>query len=76
MIYANTKIYKNNQTSIPSKIRKEYNIEPGDIVEWVLDDDCKVAVTFRKKVTFDQVRGSIELNDKTNAVDLEKEIYR
>ena len=76
MIYADTKIYKNNQTSIPSKIRKECNIGPDDIVEWVLDDEGKVTVTFRKKVTFNQMRGSIKLNDKTNAVDLEKELYK
>lgn len=76
MIYADTKIYKNYQTSIPSKIREECNIGPDDIVEWFLDDDGKVTLTFRKKVTFNQMRGSIKLNNKTNAVDLEKELYK
>ena len=76
MIYADTKIYKNNQTSIPSKIRKECNVGPDDIVEWVLEDDGKITLTFRKKVTFDEMRGSIKLNYKTNAVDLEKELYK
>ena len=70
MIYADTKIYKNNQTAIPSKIRKECNIGPDDIIEWVLDDDGKVT-----KVSFKEMRGSIDLGYKTNSVELEKELY-
>ena len=76
MIYADTKIYKNNQTAIPSIIRKECNVGPDDIVEWHLDDDGKITLTFRKKVSFEQMRGSIKLDYKTNAVDLEKELYK
>ena len=76
MIYADTKIYKNNQTSIPTKIWKDCHLGSDDIVEWFLDDDGKVTLTFRKKVTFNQMRGSIKLNNKTNAVDLEKELYK
>lgn len=75
MIYADTKIYKNNQTAIPSKIRKECNIGPDDIIEWILDDDGKVTLNFRKKVSFKEMRGSIDLGYKTNSVELEKELY-
>lgn len=76
MIYADTKIYKNNQTAIPSKIRKEFDIGPNDIVEWILDDDGILTLSFRKKVTFKQMRGSINIGEKTNAVELEKELYK
>ena len=76
MIYADTKIYKNNQTAIPSKIRKECNVGPDDVVEWILDDDGKITLNFRKKVTFKQMRGSINIGKKTNAVELEKELYK
>lgn len=76
MIYADTKIYKNNQTAIPSKIRKEFDIGPDDIVEWILDDDGILTLSFRKKVTFKQMRGSINIGEKTNAVELEKELYK
>lgn len=33
-------------------------------------------INLRKKVTFDEMRGSIKLNEKTNAVELEKELYK
>ncbi|MBR5503783.1 MAG: hypothetical protein IKV87_05010 [Methanobrevibacter sp.] len=75
MIFADTKIYKNNQTSIPSKIRKECNVGPDDIIEWTLDDDGKITLNFRKKITFKEMRGAINLGHKTNAVELEKELY-
>ena len=51
MIYADTKIFKNNQTSIPPMIMEKLNIETNDIVEWVLDDEGKVTLNFRKKLT-------------------------
>lgn len=76
MIYADTKIYKNNQTSIPSKIRKECNVEVDDVVEWTLDDNGVITLNFRKKVTFKEMRGSINIGKKTNAVELEKELYK
>jgi bifunctional DNA-binding transcriptional regulator/antitoxin component of YhaV-PrlF toxin-antitoxin module len=75
MIYANSKIYKNNQTSIPSKIRKTFNAKTDDIIEWKVDNNNEITLKFRKKVTFDDIKGSINLGYETNSVKLEKEIY-
>lgn len=75
MIYTNSKINKNNQISIPSEIRKMFDVKADDIVEWRVDDDGEIKLKFRKKVTFDDVRGFIKLDYKTDAVELEKELY-
>ncbi len=75
MIYADTKISKNNQTAIPPIIMKMLNLGSDDIVEWVLDDEGKVTLNLRKKLRFEKMRGSIDLGYKTNSVDLENEIY-
>lgn len=44
-----TKIYKNNQTTILSKIRKEFNIGDDSIVEWDLNHDKTVTISFKTK---------------------------
>lgn len=59
MIYADTKIFKNNQTSIPPMIMEKLNIETNDIVEWVLDDEGKVTLNFRKKINFKEIRAPL-----------------
>lgn len=76
MIFETTKVDKNNQTTIPHKIMKELDIEVDDIIEWVLDDDKILTLNFRKKVKFEDMRGSINIDEKTNAVELEKELYK
>lgn len=75
MIYADSKVYKNNQILIPSEIRKKFNIKKDDIAEWVVDDEGNISLKFRKKITFDDMRGSIKLDHKTNSVKLKKELY-
>lgn len=32
-----TKIYKNNQITIPSKIRKELNISEESVINWIIN---------------------------------------
>ncbi len=59
MIYADTKIFKNNQTSIPPMIMEKLNIETNDIVEWVWDDEGKVTLNFRKKINFKEIRAPL-----------------
>lgn len=40
----NTKVYKNNQITIPSKIRKELNINEESSVNWILNDDKTITL--------------------------------
>ncbi|MEW6191949.1 MAG: AbrB/MazE/SpoVT family DNA-binding domain-containing protein [Bacillota bacterium] len=41
-----TRLTKKFQTTIPREIRLKKGLEPGDIVEWVLNDDG--TITLRK----------------------------
>ena len=70
-----TKIYKRGQTTIPSEFRKEYNLTNDDIVEWNKNEKGEIIVTFRKKVTIDEMIGSIKTKEKTNSVELVRSIY-
>ena len=51
MLVANTKIYKNFQTSIPKEMREAFDINDETIVEWGITDDGQPEVNFRNKVT-------------------------
>ena len=55
-----TKVYEGNQTVIPAHLRKKYNIEPDDIVEWY-EEDGEIKVQFRKKVKLEDVIVSVNL---------------
>jgi len=68
-----TKIYENNQTDIPSEIRKKFNIGKNDLVEWSINEKNEVKIKFRKKVSFKDIRSKGKIGYKTNAVDLKKE---
>ena len=70
-----TKIYNRGQTTIPSEFRKEYNLTNDDIVEWNKNEKGEIIVTFRKKVTIDEMIGSIKTKEKTNSVELVRSIY-
>ena len=74
---ANTKIYANNQTVIPSIIRKEFNITKDTIVGWNIDSDGKVILTFKEEMP--KISDLVALgkgNKKTNAVDLKRTLYQ
>ncbi len=70
-----TKVYDGNQTVIPAYLRKKYNIQPDDIVEWY-EEDGEIRVQFRKKVKLEDVIGSVTLKEKTDAVKLKKMAQR
>ena len=70
-IMASTKIYKNFQTSIPSEIRKQFNITHDTIVEWGINDNGEPTVNFRNKVTIDDIIGLVEC-EPTNSVELKR----
>ncbi|WP_297897541.1 AbrB/MazE/SpoVT family DNA-binding domain-containing protein [Methanobrevibacter sp.] len=71
-----TKVYEGNQTTIPSEFRKKHNIKPNDIVEWNEDANGNITVSFRKKVTLNDIIGIGKTKERTNAVKLKKDLYR
>jgi bifunctional DNA-binding transcriptional regulator/antitoxin component of YhaV-PrlF toxin-antitoxin module len=36
---AETKVYKNNKTSIPSAVMEALSLKVGDVVEWHVEDE-------------------------------------
>jgi len=71
-----TKVYNNNQTSIPSKIRKKFNIKVDDIVEWIEDDDGGIKVNFRQKSKIDDIVGIVSSEKSINSVKIQKKLER
>ena len=74
-----TKIYPNNQTVIPAIIRKEFNITKDTLVEWNINSDNMVILTFKnKKPKISDLAGlgKGSNNEKTNAVDLKRGLYK
>jgi bifunctional DNA-binding transcriptional regulator/antitoxin component of YhaV-PrlF toxin-antitoxin module len=73
---AKTNLYDKFQTVIPKEIRKKLGINKEyTIVEWSINKKGKVELEFRKKLTDKDMVGIIELEKKTNALELEKELY-
>ena len=62
-IIANSKIYKNFQTVIPSEVRKQFNVTEDTIIEWGKSSDGELKVIFRKKVTLSDVAGMVKKED-------------
>jgi bifunctional DNA-binding transcriptional regulator/antitoxin component of YhaV-PrlF toxin-antitoxin module len=68
---ASTKISKAFQTVVPSEFRKKYNIRPEDIIEWI-DSEEGIKLNIRKKITDEDIAGSLTGNFKYNGVKLKK----
>ncbi|HUW67286.1 MAG TPA: AbrB/MazE/SpoVT family DNA-binding domain-containing protein, partial [Candidatus Nanoarchaeia archaeon] len=66
-----TKISKGYQTVIPSKIRKAYNIKPGDILDWT-ETEKGILVQPRKKRTLQDITGLIKTEG--DAVESKKKV--
>jgi AbrB family looped-hinge helix DNA binding protein len=71
-----TKIYMNNQTAIPSEIRKKFNIGPDDLVEWIEDSNGEIKVKFRKKSKLNDIVGIVSSKKQIDSVKLQKQIDR
>ncbi|WP_295621990.1 AbrB/MazE/SpoVT family DNA-binding domain-containing protein [uncultured Methanobrevibacter sp.] len=72
-----TKIYKNNQTTIPSKIRKEFNITEDTIIDWELNSDKTITLTFKsKKSSIMDLVALGKSKERTNAVELKRGLYK
>ena len=59
-ILANTKMYKNKQTIIPSQIRDKFDVDENTIIEWGVDEFGEPKINFRKKVTLKDVAGMVK----------------
>ncbi|ALT68233.1 hypothetical protein [Methanobrevibacter millerae] len=76
MMVANTKIYKNFQTSIPKEMREAFDINDETIVEWGITDDGQPEVNFRNKVNIEDIIGIVKTKEVTNSVELKREVYK
>ena len=72
MLYK-SKISKGFQAVIPSKIRREYGIKAGDVIEWINTKEG-VIVKFRRRRTLKDIVGIV--STPSNAVELKKKIQR
>jgi len=72
---AETRINHKGQTTLPSEFRKEYDLTINDIVEWDKNEKGEIIVSFRKKVTIDEMTGTIKTQEKTESVELVRSIY-
>ena len=68
-----TKVSSKYQTVVPSKVRKNYDIEPGDILEWEEAGEA-IIVKVRKRISLDDIVGLISVGG--NAVKSKKKIQR
>jgi bifunctional DNA-binding transcriptional regulator/antitoxin component of YhaV-PrlF toxin-antitoxin module len=69
-----TKLSNGFQTVVPSEIRKKFDIGPGDVLEWKPTDNG-AEITFRKKLSFQDVAGMVK-GEPTDAVELKKKFQR
>ena len=68
-----TKISSKYQTVVPSQVRKDYDIEPGDILEWE-ESGKTIVLKVRKRTTLSDIKGLISVGG--NAVKSKKRLQR
>jgi len=54
-----TKVSSRYQTVVPASVRKDYGIEPGDVLEWD-EKGGRIVITVRKMVTLNDITGMVE----------------
>lgn len=60
-VIATSKLYKNKQSSVPSEIRKQFNIDEDTIIEQGISEEGKPEINFRKKINIEDMIGTINL---------------
>lgn len=68
-----TVISKGYQTVVPAKIRKDYKIAPGDVLEWT-GNERGILVQVRKKRTLKDIIGIVK--GEGDAVESKKSIQK
>ena len=72
-----TRVYKNNQTTIPSKVRNKLGLDKESIITWELNADGTVTLSFeKKKVSIKDLAGLGKSKEVTNAVELKRGLYK
>ena len=75
-ILANTEMYKNKQTIIPSEIRDRFDVDEDTIIEWGVDEFGDPKINFRKRVTLKDVAGMVKKeNDVEGNWNIDKGVY-
>lgn len=69
-----TKVYDNNQTAIPSEIRKMFKVQTNDIVEWIVNEDGEININFRKRSRLDDIVGMVSSKKPIDSVKIQKRI--
>jgi AbrB family looped-hinge helix DNA binding protein len=59
-VLSETIVSSKYQTVVPSRVRKQYEVEPGDVLEWEVKGDT-IIIKVRKKVTMDDIKGLISV---------------
>ncbi|GAA5819669.1 MAG: conserved hypothetical protein [Methanobrevibacter sp. CfCl-M3] len=71
-----TNIYKGYQTVVPSKIRKQLNLDLNHVIEWNIKENGKVEVAFRKKTSFMDLKAIVSSKNSTDSVELQRKMRR
>ena len=74
-ILATTKLYRNNQTAVPSIIRDKFDVDVDTIIEWGINEKNEPVIKFRKKRNIEDIIGLVQLDERTDSVKLKKELY-
>ena len=69
-----TKVYNNNQTSIPSKIRKRFNVKADDVVEWIEENNGEIKVNFREKSKLNDIVSIATSKKAIDSVKIQKKL--
>ncbi|WP_407422773.1 hypothetical protein [Methanobrevibacter sp.] len=67
-----SKIYKGFQTVIPSKIRKELDINVEDTLNWKINGDLMIIEVVKQKPLRDLEKFAIYVDEEVDSVELKK----
>jgi bifunctional DNA-binding transcriptional regulator/antitoxin component of YhaV-PrlF toxin-antitoxin module len=67
-----TKLYSRYQTVIPLEIRKKLQIDPNSLVNWVINENGKVELSFEKKISEKDLVGLIKEELPYSSVEIKK----
>ena len=73
MMISKSKLSNGFQTVVPSKVRKGYDVEPGDILEWVESEEG-VLVRFRIRRSLKDITGIVSA--RADALELKKKVQK
>ena len=72
---ASSKIYGDYQIDIPKEVIEEFNVERDSIMEWIINEDGRISINFRKKYSIKDLVGAFHLDEEVSSVDLKRSLY-